>query len=246
MKPILDEQQNLLRQLRDQQISALFTTESEELNEQCPLIKDGDFTEQDSVESIRLRIREAFDAARLILEDVDGVRLEPTALPKCQAVSKKNLRVRWTVSQAWEILIRYMIDLGALTSHDITYLQVTAPVSQEQSSDPLAEMMNQPATREGERKARELGNVSYWTTEAADMYAKWAQSIYDAWSVTLTEKQKQAVIQYFLDTNKSFLRYESWNEARRYLVKAGILQSHMVTEDEVFAGRIEIPNHEHP
>jgi hypothetical protein len=71
------------------------------------------------------------------------------------------------------------------------------------------------------------------------MYAKWAQSIYDAWSVTLTEKQKQAVIQYFLDTNKSFLRYESWNEARRYLVKAGILQSHMVTEDEVLAGRIE-------
>jgi hypothetical protein len=232
-----------MRQLRDQQAAALFQSESVELNSKCPLIKDGDFTEKDSVESIRVRVRAAFDAARLAIEETDGVRLEASALSKCQTVSRKNLQVKWTEAEAWGSLIRHMLDLGVFTSHDVTYLRVTAPVAQEQPTvDLLAAIEALPATREGERKARELANASYWTTEAADMYAKWAQSIYDAWSVTLTEKQKQAVIQYFLDTNKSFLRYESWNEARRYLVKVGVLESCMVTEDEVLAGRLENTN----
>jgi hypothetical protein len=134
-----------------------------------------------------------------------------------------------------------MIELSAFTSHDVTYLRVVAPAApQAQSSDPLAEMLNQPATREGERKARELANEHFFSTECREVYNRFLAHCASTWEFSPTEKQARAIVQWFQDTNRSMtVDKTAWDDMRRFLVLAGVLPSRMVTEDEVLAGRIE-------
>lgn len=227
-----------LQKARAQQAAALFNQESDELKSRCKNIVDDQFAEM-SVEQCRQMIREAFDSFRTTLEETQGVRLEATALQKLQAISRKNLGIDLTDANVWWRLYEHASELGVFSDRDVTSIRVAAPSAQDQSSDPLAEMMNQPDTREGSRRATELSNEAYWSGEAAEMYQKWAQHLYDTWGVTLTEPQKQAVISWFMKWNKSFTRYESWNECRRALVAAQILDSSMITADEALSQALE-------
>jgi len=231
-----------LQKARAQQAAALFNQESDELKSRCKNIVDDQFAEM-SVEQCRQMIREAFDSFRTTLEETQGVRLEATALQKLQAISRKNLGIDLTDANVWWRLYDHANELGVFSDRDVTSIRVAAPSAQEQSSDPLAEMMNQPATREGERKARELANEHFFSTECREVYDRFLAHCASTWEFAPTEKQARAIVQWFQDTNRSMtVDRTAWDDMRRSLVLAGVLPGHMVTEDEVLAGRLENTN----
>ncbi len=246
LAPVKAAEQQLtetLKALRREQAQALQTVESYYLNTECPLIQDGDFTAQDSVEAIRVRVRNAFDAARQTLEETDGVRLEQGALERCQRVSKLNLQVSWVTPKAWETLIRHMIELGAFSPHDVTHLRAAQPVEQPVQETPvntLDALDALPNSREGERAARELALRHYLSVEASEMFFKWLKHLYDDYNgFSPNEEQKKAAIQFFQTWNRSYLNYQSWDECRRYLVAAHVFPSHLLTPDEKLSIELE-------
>ena len=233
LKAAQGEHSRLLRELIDRDIPTLYVAPSSFLEATAPSVGDGSQFNNVNPQEIRATIRRVFSE----FEDsimAEG-QLTVSGRQKLQNIAQVNLSVDWTQVPSWTQAFYLLRAAGELS------IEPSAQPEQDQT-DHLQEVLDAPNSREGERAARVAANASYWTGEAAEMFSQWSQLLYDTWEVTLTAPQKQAVVQYFLDTNKSFLRHESFNEARRYLVKAGVLPSNMVTEDEVLAGRLEHTN----
>jgi hypothetical protein len=229
-----------LRKLRDKKSEMLMTVPSEELNTRCKRVTT-QFKGKSSEQCMSL-IREAFSEFRAALEDSRGVRLETAAIQKLQAISSQNLDLDLSDVETWRQIYDYADELGIFNSHDVTHLQVTEPepVQEPVPVDALGTIDTLPATREGERQARELAQRHYLTTEASQMFVAWTRHLYNDYAGFIPdESQTRAAIQYFIDHNKSYLNHKSWDECRRYLVAAHIFPSHLLTPDEILASRIE-------
>ncbi len=86
-------------------------------------------------------------------------------------------------------------------------------------------------TEEGRRTARQIGDALY-EQEMLPLYREWIDLIYRTFNHVVTRKDADLVNAWFATNNKSWLRHESYNECRRYLVSIHHWPDSMLTPEE--------------
>ena len=230
---------NLVK-LRKAQAENLFINPSEELAAITSHVPD---EVEGTVEHIRTQIREAFDALKRDLSS-QGISLNPSGIHKIQAVSSRNPTIDIRLASNVRKIYDFMQDLNVFTSEDVTVPQpvVTQPVvdSSAESTPDLSELERLDlGSRSGSIRAKELCDSHYYSVEAAAVYQKWTSWLYETFHYVLTPDAKKAAIQFFQDTNSSYLDPKAWERARRNLVRRGLMPRTCLTSEEVLAEEVE-------
>lgn len=75
--------------------------------------------------------------------------------------------------------------------------------------------------------------------EAFFWYESWFRSVVDGFGHYLTPDEVKAVTDFMAKMAMPYTRHDSWNKARVWCVRQGLLPSHLLTADEKAAGEIE-------
>jgi hypothetical protein len=223
---------NLLK-LRKAQAENLFIVPSEELGAMCTHVPEN---VPGTVDEIREQIKSA------ITTGLAGIPIHESGVAKIRKVAAKNLTIDIRQPENIRKIYDYMNDLGVFTSEDVTVPRPVAPVVQpgpERAPD-LSELETlNLSSREGAARGRELANAHYYSVEAAAVYQRWTSFLYDTFKYVLTAEAKKAAIQFFIDTNSSYLDPKAWEKARRSLVRRGLMPRTCLTPEEVVAEQWE-------
>lgn len=219
-KPIREAQAAFSRtlvKLRAAQAENLFINRSEELAAKCSPVPDH---VPGTVEEIRQQIKDAFESLPQELSR-EGMTLHACGLEKVKKIAQLNPTIDIRQPANWRAIFDHANELGALKADDVTVpTPQPEPVKPPEHSDArtMDDLLAVDAgTQEGQRAAREIADDLY-ASEVAPLYQEWIDLIYRTFNHVVNRKDADLIAEWFATNNKSWLRHESYNECRRYLV----------------------------
>jgi hypothetical protein len=145
----------------------------------------------------------------------------------------------------WQQALDRLVSLGVFQPGEISGYQVPQPATEpavrhERNDAPtMADLLAIDAgTQEGQRAARQIGDDLY-VQEMLPLYREWIDLIRTAFGHVVTRKDADLINAWFAQNNKSWLRHESYNECRRYLVSIHHWPDSMLTPEEKALTAIE-------
>jgi hypothetical protein len=238
-----------LRALRQEQANSLLSGTSDEfLSRTTPITDDEVIVDGKPIEIpvVRQRIQNAFHAAVLKLED-EGVRFTDAGLKRLQDISllAPYRSVNWMLAGNWQTLFTLADEVGLMTERECSR-QVIPTVTQEQPTDLLAELELQPATDAGRRRAKELGDLHFFSVECREVFIGFLNHCAAHWDFYPTEHQMKIAVQWFTDNNRSMISDKTaWDEMKRNLISRAIFPrvsptgKSLLNEDELLCEAID-------
>jgi DNA polymerase elongation subunit (family B) len=220
IQPLLDEQNDLLRQLRTEQAQNLYSGPSEELQERCTRVPDA---VPGSVDEIRAQVRDAFNGFRLQAEQ-EGLTLTQSGIEKMSRVAAQNTRVDYREQDNFAILFQTMESYGLFTAHDRTL-----PAPQEQGQrreEPVTPALDlehlNTDTKAGRQEAARI-MLSENQFEAASWFAQFTAQIQKDFHYQLDQQETEAICNKMRQTNRSWTSAKNWSLSRLDCIKQGSL-----------------------
>jgi hypothetical protein len=231
LKPLLDEQQNLLRQVhkgRKDLVRQFYgrdlTVVRDEVKANHPLSVD---EELDVPEG---RITEdqwnrALNDWTTNLTERTGITLNVAGLSRVVAYAVAQLRAGKNMStlSAFDKSYNRLFDSGAFGQDEVGFdpalrTQVApAPAPEPTPAPTVDEVLAMPTTKENERLVKEVIDNEYFKTDVSDIWYRWLRSLYDNFNgFSPSEEDKKYIVNVlFVKNNWNRLDPRSYDLARR-------------------------------